>query len=188
MSQSANSKRHKFRIRGQRSQRFLQTLAETGNVTAAAAVAGISRTGAYDHREIDEAFARAWAEAEEIAADKLEAEAWRRGVDGIEEPIISLGKVVAGEDEKPLTIRRYSDTLLLALLRAHRPQLYREKASVEVDISDRLWERLEAARQRAIGTSEVAAVREVLQLEPAAEESTSDASSAETKWTMKRSS
>jgi hypothetical protein len=34
----------------------------------------------------------AWAEAEEIAADRLEAEAWRRAVDGVSEPVIQHGK------------------------------------------------------------------------------------------------
>src|SRR5580704_10434234 len=57
MDRSRNTRRHKFRITGRRSRCFLEALAETGNVTAAAAAAGISRGGAYDHRQIDDAFA-----------------------------------------------------------------------------------------------------------------------------------
>jgi hypothetical protein len=130
MDRSGNTRRHKFRITGRRSRRFLEALAETGNVTAAAA-AGISRGGAYDHRQIDEAFAAAWAEAEQVAADKLEAEAWRRAVDGVSEPVISMGKLVRDENDQPVTIRRYSDNLLALLLRAHRPEKFRERAPHE---------------------------------------------------------
>ena len=38
-------------------------------------------------------FAKEWEEAEEIAADRLEAEAWRRGVEGVPEPLVSAGKL-----------------------------------------------------------------------------------------------
>ena len=164
-----------------RKQHFLRVLAECGNVTAAVEAAGVSRTCAYETRQNDEAFAQAWSEAEEIAADRLEAEAWRRGVEGGEEPVISLGKVVERADGAPLMIRRYSDTLLALLLRAHRPEKYRERASVEVDVSDKLWARLEAARQRAIGSG-VGAVREVLELQPVAEEGAAEP--AEPEWTV----
>jgi hypothetical protein len=142
-----------YKLVGRRKQLFLEALAARGNVTAAAEAAGVSRACAYLTRQNDDAFAKAWEEAEEVAADRLEAEAWRRGVEGIEEPVISLGKVVQGADGEPLIIRRYSDAVLLALLRAHRPEKYRERSSVEIDVSDKLWERLEAARQRAIANS-----------------------------------
>ena len=69
-------------------------------------------------RKEDPVFAAAWDEAEEKAADVLEAEARRRAVLGVPKP---LGKVVRDDDGQPIAIRRYSDTLLLALLRAHRP-------------------------------------------------------------------
>lgn len=58
-----------------RQERFLKALAETGNVTAAVAMAGTSRTRVYELRKTDAAFAAAWGEAEEIAADRLEEEA-----------------------------------------------------------------------------------------------------------------
>jgi hypothetical protein len=100
--------------------RFLKALAQTGNVTAAVAVAGTSRTRAYEQRKRDPTFAAAWDEAEEIAADALEAEARRRAVEGVSEPLVSAGKLVRDDDGQPIAIRRYSDNLLLALLKAHR--------------------------------------------------------------------
>jgi hypothetical protein len=47
-------------------------------------------------------------------ADALEAEAWRRAVDGVPEPLVSGGKVVRNDDGQPLAIRRYSDSLIFA--------------------------------------------------------------------------
>ena len=168
-----------YKLVGRRKQLFLEALAARGNMTAAAHAAGVSRACAYLNRQNDDTFAKAWEEAEEIAADRLEAEAWRRGVEGVEEPVISLGKVVEGADGEPLMIRRYSDTVLLALLRAHRPEKYRERNSVEIDVSEKLWERLEAARQRAIATSDVAAAPRVLELQPAAVQTSTDLVPAE---------
>jgi len=104
-----------------RQERFLQALANTGSVTAAIAVAGTSRTRVYELRRSDPEFAASWDEAEEIATDRLEDEARRRAVEGVPEPLVSAGKVVRDDDGQPIAVRRYSDNLLLALLKAHRP-------------------------------------------------------------------
>jgi hypothetical protein len=140
----------KLRITGKRRQRFLDALAETGNVTLSARAAAVSRASIYEHRAADAVFAKAWEEAEQIAADRLEAEAWRRGVEGVPEPLVSAGRLVGDADGKPMFVQRYSDTLLLALLRAHKPEKFRDRTSVEFDVSDRLAERLESARQRLL--------------------------------------
>ena len=104
-----------------RQERFLKALAETGSVTVAVSVAGISRSRCYAHRKVDTAFAAAWDEAEEVAADRLEDEARRRAIEGVPEPLVSAGKLVRDDDGQPIAVRRYSDNLLLALLKAHRP-------------------------------------------------------------------
>jgi hypothetical protein len=101
--------------------RFLKVLADTGNVTTAVAAAGISRTRAYERRKTDPAFAAAWDQAEDIATDRLEDEARRRAIEGVAEPLVSAGKLVRGDDGQPITVRRYSDNLLLALIKARRP-------------------------------------------------------------------
>ena len=61
---------------------FLTALRETGNVSAAARRAGTSRSVCYARRRRDTAFAAVWEDALEEAADRLEMEAFRRGVDG----------------------------------------------------------------------------------------------------------
>src|SRR5205809_104871 len=116
----------KLKLTKPRQQRFLTTLAATGNVSVAVALAGTSRTRVYQLRRADAAFAERWEEAEQIAADRLEQEAWRRAVEGVQEPLVSAGKIVRDDDGQPIAIRRYSDQLLVALLRAHRPARFRD--------------------------------------------------------------
>jgi hypothetical protein len=111
----------KLKLTPARQVRFLKALAETGSVATSATVAGTSRTRVYELRKTDPAFAGAWEDAEEIAADRLEEEARRRAVKGVEEPLVSAGRLVRDENGQPITVTRYSDNLLLALLKAHRP-------------------------------------------------------------------
>jgi hypothetical protein len=115
-----------------RQERFLKALAETGNITAAVELAGTSRTRVYELRKVDEDFRAAWDEAENSASDKLEAEAWRRAVDGVQEPLVSAGKIVRDDDGNPIATRRYSDAMLTLLLKARRPEKFRERSSVEM--------------------------------------------------------
>jgi hypothetical protein len=136
-----------------RREAFLRALADTGIVSLAAGIAGITRARAYQVRKADLLFAAAWEEAEEQAADRLEAEAWRRAVAGVPEPIVSAGKIVGDDDGQPIAIRRYSDALMIVLLKARRPERFKDRAVVEHHIADGLADRLEAARQRTIGAS-----------------------------------
>lgn len=121
------------RISGKRKQVFLELLKNTGNVTQACRALGISRKGIYQHRESDPSFALAWDEAVDEAVDLLEQEARRRAVDGVtrEKGIYFQGVQVATE-----IITEYSDTLLIFLLRGHRPEKYRER--YEVNVIDRV--------------------------------------------------
>jgi hypothetical protein len=111
----------KQRLTRERLQQFLEHLAETGNVSRSYKLVGTSAARVYTLRNNDPAFRQAWDEAESIAADRLEEEAWRRAVTGFDEPVVSAGKLARDEDGNAIMVRRYSDMLLLALLRAHRP-------------------------------------------------------------------
>jgi len=99
--------------------RFLEALAGTANVSEACAAASVGRTTVYAERRTNDTFREEWERRIDTAVDKLEREAWRRAAEGIEEPIYSRGELVG-------TIRRYSDLLLIFLLKAHRPEKYRE--------------------------------------------------------------
>lgn len=99
---------------------FVAALANTGNVRAACQAARIGRSTVYDRREASELFALAWTEAMEQAADMLEAEALRRAAHGVQEPVYYKGDVVGH-------VLKYSDTLLIFLLKAARPEKFRER-------------------------------------------------------------
>jgi len=92
-------------------------LRKTGNVSAAARHAGRARAQLYRLRKQDAAFAALWDDALEEAADWLELEALRRAMDGIEEGRYFRGEMIG-------TITRYSDSLLLFLLKARRPSVF----------------------------------------------------------------
>ena len=143
----------KLKLTRERQERFLKALADTGIVSVAVEIAGTSRTRVYELRKHNPGFAAAWEDAEERAADALEAEAWRRAVAGNPEPLVSAGKVVRDNDGQPIAIRRYSDALMIALLKARRPDRFKDRAVVEHDITDNLADRLDAGRQRALAAS-----------------------------------
>ena len=110
--------------------KFLKKLAETGNVSAAARAAKASRSRAYQLKAEDAGFAEEWSDALEMATDALDAEARRRAVDGVDTPRFHQGQIAG-------SVKKYSDSLLMFLLRAHRPDLYRERAGLTNSRQDR---------------------------------------------------
>jgi hypothetical protein len=91
-----------------------------GNVRAACAAVATTQDTVYKLRKKSKSFAERWATAVDAAADRLEAEAWRRAHDGTLEPVFYKG-------EECGTIRKYSDVLLIFLLKGMRPDKYRER-------------------------------------------------------------
>lgn len=103
---------------------FLAALEETATVLHACKQIGVSRTCVYNLRQRDEDFALAWADVEERVVERMEREALRRGVDGVERDVYYKGQIVGQE-------RQFSDTLLIFMLKAARPEKYRENVKVE---------------------------------------------------------
>jgi hypothetical protein len=87
---------------------FLKVLRLTGNLTTACCRVGVQKEAVYSRMEKDQAFARAFDEACELAIEDLEAEARKRALSG-------------------------SDKLLMFLLRAHKPELYGERSTLVHD-------------------------------------------------------
>lgn len=87
---------------------FLKQFTGLGTVRGACRAVKIAPSTAYRLRDRDPEFAAEWDEREEEATDELEEEAKRRALDG-------------------------SDTLLIFLLKSRRPNVYRERVSVEDD-------------------------------------------------------
>ena len=112
---------------------FLTALAETGNATAAARCAGVARGTPYAAAERDPSFAEEWAEAIEEATDGLEIAARKRALgENISYRFTKTGEPIL----HPITGEPYyehvsSDALLTLLLKAHRPEKYKERSAVE---------------------------------------------------------
>lgn len=89
---------------------FIAALRDNGCVSEACLRAKVARDTAYRHRKASKTFAAQWEDALEDAIDELERIAnWRA--------------------------RMSSDTLLIFLLKAHRPEKYRETIRNEHDVT-----------------------------------------------------
>ena len=159
---------------------FLAAYRKTGNVRLACTAAQIGRSSHY--RWLDDSdYAEQFEQAKKEAVDVLEAEARRRAVEGWEEPV-GWYKGQAGG-----TVRRYSDTLLIFLLKGAAPRKYRERMEVSgalkgLDFSvmtDEQLSRIKAgehpyvvlAQTRAVLKAPLVQDGEILQIAPAQKDS-----------------
>lgn len=104
----------------EKQRRFIEVLADTGLVSAAAKAVGMSREGANRLRRSPHgaAFARAWDAARLHAGGVVEDIAFERAFEGVEHNVYNeWGEVVC-------TKRVYNDRLLMFLLRHLKPERY----------------------------------------------------------------
>lgn len=111
---------------------IIEMLEEIPNVTAVRKLLGVSADSYYTARKKDPEFARRVKLAREAGYDMMEHEAHRRAVEGWVEPVFYRGELVAGEDGKPVGVRRYSDTLLKFLLKHCKPKKFNPGVNVNV--------------------------------------------------------
>lgn len=124
--------------------RVLALFAVSGRIDQACESVGVERTSHYRWLKKYPDYATAFEQAREEAADLLEAEAWRRAREGVQEPVFNGGKRAADfvYDEKgevvkdpetgrpksqPAFVRKHSDQLLMFLLKGRRPKVYGDK-------------------------------------------------------------
>lgn len=114
------------RLESPKQKAFLAAYSQCGNITKAAKLAGIDRVSHYrwannqdSWPEYPDKFQEAHAEAIEV----LEAEARRRAVHGTAKPVFYQG-------EQCGTVQEYSDTLLIFLLKAAKPAMYRDNPMI----------------------------------------------------------
>lgn len=72
---------------------FLTALKRTGIIARACEASGASYGAVLRLRKADADFAAAFDEAMEQAVDRAEAEAWRRAIEGVEEPVVYQGQL-----------------------------------------------------------------------------------------------
>lgn len=109
--------------------RFVEALADTGMVEAAAQAVDMSVASAYRLRRApgSEGFARAWEAALAHAADQLVDMAFRRVIEGIDVPVFDRDGCRIGAR------RHYSDRLMMFLLRAYHPERFRHAHRADRD-------------------------------------------------------
>lgn len=98
---------------------FIEALADTGSVRAAARAVGRSEVGAYQLRRHPEGaeFAAAWDAALAHGIRRIEDVAMDRALNGVEVPVYSYGKLVG-------TRTVYNDRLLMFMLRNRAPERF----------------------------------------------------------------
>ena len=130
--------------------RLLSALESGKSYVASCRIAGVSRTIFYYHRDKDVEFAKAVKEAYHAGTLAMEDEARRRGTDGVDRHVIYKGQYQyrrdpeTGEllkDDKgrpvPITVKEYSDILLIFCLKARDRMRYADSdASMERPTSD----------------------------------------------------
>lgn len=134
---------------------FLVALAETGMVREAVRRSGVPRASLYRKRARDARFAAAWAAALDAGLDQLRDEAVRRALTGEERPVWWRGAAVGA-------VRQYSDALLMFLLRAHQPRIYREPKPADHAAAARADRAQQAALAEAFKAGGDAAIGELL--------------------------
>ena len=151
---------------------FCAALAETCRVDKACRAVGVSRVTAYKWRNTMPDFCAAWDEALKVGITALEDEAHRRAFEGVAEPVVHQGQFTPlleeerDEDGNPVlddegrpkmrprldengepmvaSVRKYSDTLAIFLLKAHDPDKYRDRSSVDLKANVNINEMSEA--------------------------------------------
>lgn len=122
---------------------FLAAYAQTANITKAAEAARIDRALHYRWLDRFPKYQKAFQDAERQAGDFIESEAVRRATEGVLEPVFYQG-------EKCGAVRRYSDGVMLTLLRGFKPAKYSQKTEISGPEGGpiELVQRLNAARDR----------------------------------------
>ena len=108
-------------------EKFLKAFGELGNVSRAAEATGINRSNHYIWMKDEGSdYPERFNAANERAIDKFEAELIRRGVEGYDKPVFQGGREVG-------TVREYSDTLLIFLMKGRHPERYGDKWRGEIN-------------------------------------------------------
>ncbi|NVE93853.1 hypothetical protein [Altererythrobacter lutimaris] len=102
-----------------RQRAFIEALADTGSVKAAARAVDMSAEGAYHLRRQPGAgpFRAAWQKALDLGVQRIEDVAMDRALNGVDEPLYSYGKLIG-------TRKRFNDRLLMFMLRNRAPERF----------------------------------------------------------------
>ena len=129
---------------------FLDAYAASGNVTAAAAAAGISKGLHYQKLNRDAEYRKAFDGVQDQIGQELEDLAVDRVINGVKRQLYWRGKPIKTKNGHLVYETEFDTQLHITMLKRFRPKLYREHIVQEHTGSINLVERLEAARARLI--------------------------------------
>jgi hypothetical protein len=88
-------------------------------------------------RKMDPDFNEAFQEAESAYVDTIEKEAIRRAVKGVNNPVVSAGRVVMDPNNpnEPLMQRVYSDPLMMFILKGKRREVYGDSSKIDQTVT-----------------------------------------------------
>lgn len=130
----------------------LNAIADGHTIKEACQKAGVS-TGAHYHwlaNDKDGSYTEGYSFALRIRADRGEEAIERRGIDGFDE-VTTFTEVDEFGQERVTgrkTVRKYSDSLLLAWVKANKPEKYSDKFKAEITGEVTVADTLAAARKR----------------------------------------
>jgi len=133
---------------------FIETLAESCNVSAAARAAGMERASAYYLKDHDPAFAQAWGAALERAHGALEWHLLQLAQEGTVRTELTLDSAT-GATKLVKLIHSHPLTMAVRLFLAHRAEVATIRAAqkdqeTEADVSMRVLGRMDEARARLL--------------------------------------
>ena len=148
----------------ERQRAFIEALADTGSVKAAAADVNMSAEGAYHLRRQKGAtsFRKAWETALQLGVQRIEDVAMDRALNGVDVPVYSYGKLVGLR-------KSYNDRLLMFMLRNRAPDRFADGRARAMNAMDhtkleqekkkwrREWELEQQAARPAVSPAEVRA-------------------------------
>jgi hypothetical protein len=106
--------------------KYLDALSKVGTQAAALKAARTARATLWRWREEDLDFTMSERQALDELTDALEAEAMRRAFRGVQRPVYQQGQLVG-------YVTEYSDAILMMLLKANRPEKFRERVDLQVN-------------------------------------------------------
>ncbi|MFQ5471512.1 MAG: hypothetical protein ACE5FA_01325 [Dehalococcoidia bacterium] len=119
----------------------VEVMSMTGMLSRAAIAVNVSRQTLYNWMKKDEQFKQDMEEARECGIEMLEDSCMARALEGVAEPVYQNGRCVGHKT-------KHSDQLAMFMLRANKPEKYRERYDVNLSGTVSLAEKLEAAHGR----------------------------------------
>lgn len=104
--------------------KFLELYMETGRVDLATKQLGVGYQYPYFWAKTDDKFKADWHDARAVVGQRVEDGAYRRAVTGTLKPVYQRGMLVG-------TVREWSDSLTITLLKGLKPEVYRERVDLQ---------------------------------------------------------